>query len=72
MKEDRKLKEPSGVARTLRATEESTERCRGWLDLNNGILFFADLDMFKETCESFGLDSAEDSPTRWRGSLTTS
>ena len=60
MKEDRKLEEPSRVARTLRETEESRERCRGWLDLNNGILFFADLDVFKKTCESFGIDGAED------------
>lgn len=32
---------------------------RGWLELDNGYMFFVDVDMWTQTCSLFGLDTTE-------------
>lgn len=54
-----KLKETTGLAGALRPFKEwETETC-GWLELDNGFLFFTDAEMWSKTCALFGVEVRE-------------
>ena len=53
------LKETTGLAGALRPFKEwETETC-GWLELNNGFLFFTDREMWEKTCTLFDVDERD-------------
>lgn len=54
-----KLKEGLHLTAALRPVEEwDSERC-GWLELDNGFLFFTDDDMWRKACHLFGVTITE-------------
>lgn len=60
-----KLKEPSLFNFTLGYKDEDdgtrpTRLTKGWLDLNNHLMFFLDEDMFNKTCHVFDIKRDED------------
>ena len=53
-----RLKEHSRFPNALRpVTEYDSEVC-GWLELDNGFLFFTDEEMWQKTCHIFGVESS--------------
>lgn len=52
-----RLKEATHLASTLRPYSEYDGRTVGWLELDNGYMFFTDEDMFKGACSLFGVES---------------
>lgn len=50
------LKEPTRLARSLDPVSKWDGDTQGWLELNNGFLFFTDRTMFEKTCELFGVE----------------
>lgn len=54
---DYRLKERTNLSSTLRPYSEYDGRTVGWLELDNGYMFFTDEDMFKSTCSLFGVES---------------
>lgn len=54
-KENADLKESLHLTSTLRPHGEWDGRTVGWLELDNGFLFFTDRDMWLGTCELFGV-----------------
>ena len=50
----RGTKETVGLERALREPE-SPHRAKGWLELDNGFLFFIDEEMFKKAANMFGV-----------------
>lgn len=53
--ENYRLKERTGLAAALRPVEDyDREKC-GWLELDNGFLFFTDKEMWEKTCALFGV-----------------
>lgn len=49
------LKEATHLDTTLRPTEDYHGRTVGWLELNNGFMFFTDEQMWAQTCDLFGV-----------------
>lgn len=52
------LKERLGFTSALRPFEYWDHRRGGWLELDNGFLFFTDRDMWEKACRLFGIDVA--------------
>lgn len=52
------LKESTRLSSTLRPYHEWDGEVQGWLDLNNGIMFFTDRKMFDGVATLFGLDTS--------------
>lgn len=52
---NRELKEPLHLGSTLRPFNEWDGRTVGWLELNNGFMFFTDRDMWAKTAALFGV-----------------
>lgn len=52
-----RLKEPTRLHAVLN-DEPYTDRLAGWLELDNGFLFFTDETMWRHTCNLFGVESA--------------
>lgn len=51
------LMEPTNLASSLRPHDEwDTERC-GWLELDNGFMFFTDKEMWAKTAGLFGIEA---------------
>ena len=50
-----RLKESCGLKRYFEGKDEWAKKCAGWLEVDNGFLFFADDEMFLKTCQLFGL-----------------
>lgn len=48
------LKEPAFLDCAIRGVDDYV-RAQGWLELDNGFLFFVDLEMWAKTCDLFGL-----------------
>lgn len=53
--EPRNTKESVGLNRALKG--EKYSRAVGWLELDNGFMFFIDQGMFEKVCELFGIES---------------
>ena len=51
------LKETTRLASTLRPFHEWDGDVVGWLELNNGFMFFTDKDMWEKTAELFGVET---------------
>lgn len=51
------LKEPTRLYAVLNE-EPYTDRLAGWLELDNGFMFFTDETMWSKTCELFGVETA--------------
>lgn len=51
-----KLKEDTRLATTLRPFGEWDGEVVGWLELDNGFMFFTDYEMWGRTCGLFGVD----------------
>lgn len=49
------LKESTHLSSTLRPYNEWDGRVVGWLELNNGFMFFTDKEMWQKTCDLFGV-----------------
>lgn len=49
------LLERLNLTDALRPREEWDERTCGWLELNNGFMFFTDQEMWEKTCSLFGV-----------------
>jgi hypothetical protein len=49
------LKEQTRFASALRPFNEWDSEVCGWLELDNGFMFFTDRDMWQQTCELFGV-----------------
>jgi hypothetical protein len=47
------LKETTHLAEVLDPINSFAERMAGWLELDNGFMFFTDKEMFDKTCELF-------------------
>ena len=57
---NRDLKESTNLASTLRPHhdwERDGTETRGWLELNNGFMFFTDKDMWAGACQLFGAET---------------
>lgn len=52
------LKEGLRLTAALRPFNEWDERTVGWLELDNGFFFFTDRDMWRQTCDLFGVTTA--------------
>ena len=52
------LKERCGLADYFNREDEWAKRTCGWLELDNGFMFFTDKDMFIKTCTLFGIQLA--------------
>ena len=52
---DYTLKEATRLPSTLRPSSEYDGETVGWLELDNGFMFFTDRDMWSATCALFGL-----------------
>jgi hypothetical protein len=50
-------KERVGLTSALRPYHEWDADTCGWLELNNGFMFFTDEDMFQSTCSLFGVET---------------
>jgi hypothetical protein len=53
---NRNLKETTRLASTLRPHQEWDGGVVGWLELDNGFMFFTDQDMFTKTADLFGVE----------------
>lgn len=53
--EDFTMKMPTNLPRALRPQSEYDTRTVGWLELDNGFFFFTDEEMWKKTCDLFGV-----------------
>ncbi len=53
------LKERAGLDNFFESEQEYARRNVGWLELDNGFLFFTDKEMFDNTCRLFGLGIEE-------------
>ena len=51
------LKEPHHLERSLRPADEWDRHTCGWLELDNGFLFFTDREMWEKACTLFGVDT---------------
>lgn len=58
-KGDRSLKEPTNFHRSMEGEEYATRIC-GWLELDNGFMFFKDKEMFEQCCTLFGVQTQND------------
>lgn len=54
---NRDLKEPTFLSSALRPSRDWHRDTAGWLELNNGFLFFADEDMWRACSAIFGVDA---------------
>ena len=54
---NRNLKETTRLASALRPFHEWDGDVRGWLELNNGFMFFTDEGMWRKTAELFGVET---------------
>src|SRR6266542_4989271 len=52
---NKELKESTQLASTLRPFNEWDGEVVGWLELNNGFIFFTDREMWEKTCDLFGV-----------------
>lgn len=52
-----RLKEPTKLSAALRPVEDWDRDTCGWLELNNGFLFFTDKEMWQKACSLFGVAS---------------
>lgn len=59
-KTDPALKETIGIPRSVRDPDSSWWSVRGWLELDNGFMFFTDHEMFLMTAKLFGVDVKEE------------
>lgn len=50
------LKETTRLASTLRPSTEWDGETVGWLELDNGFMFFTDREMWEKTCDTFGVE----------------
>lgn len=51
------LKEYCGLNHYFDEDSEYAKRNVGWLELDNGFMFFVDKEMFEKTCSLFGIDN---------------
>lgn len=51
------LKEGLKLTNALRPVEEWDSETAGWLELDNGFMFFTDADMWQKTCTLFGVET---------------
>lgn len=51
-------RDPLYLVESLTATEPSVRDCLGWLELDNGFMFFIDREMWEKTCTLFGVETA--------------
>lgn len=54
--EDHKFKESTRLPSTLRPAREWDGETVGWLELDNGFMFFTDEGMWEQTCALFGVE----------------
>lgn len=54
---DGHTKERIGLREAIHPRAERGERVCGWLELDNGFMFFTDQDMFDGACRLFGVES---------------
>ena len=54
-REEPRLKEGTRLHSSLRPIEDWDRDVRGWLELDNGFMFFTDVEMYDKTCELFGV-----------------
>lgn len=50
------VKEPTHLSDVLRPAGDYTPKTCGWLELDNGWMFFTDREMWAKTCAAFGVD----------------
>jgi len=56
---DERLKEPTRLAAALRPFKEWDSETCGWLELDNGFMFFTDPQMWQRCCELFSAEVSE-------------
>jgi hypothetical protein len=55
---NRDLKEMTRLASSLRPYHEWDDEIRGWLELDNGFMFFVDREMWQKSAKLFGVETA--------------
>ena len=56
---DNDLKEETLLSSVLRPSKTHMPRTKGWFELDNGFMFFVDEEMWRKTCQLFGVEAPD-------------